>query len=123
MGDPTGWQVRLKYLWWKWETPLEKAFCLLAGIYLIAMLLQGCSTVPQDLQAHEEKHCEGWEHTGKAPFYEWRKTRPASAKPWIYSRVNDPDTTCRLLGSVSQASIGGCAIWKPKGCEIYLPKH
>ena len=132
MGDITLTRTQKALRWWfRHEDRILKAFCLIGGAFVLAALIAGCATMPEDLslQAHEEKHCEGFTHqriTGAAPFrFEWARSRPESAKPWFYVRVEDTDTTCRMLGSqASQGTrINACAIWKPQGCEIYLPKE
>lgn len=78
---------------WKWPT------VVLLIVFLF--LLSGCASIPSD----------------------WKLALPASAKPWFYITVDDPDTTCRFLGSQAShtAKVNGCAIWKPQGCEMYLP--
>lgn len=87
-------------------------------------VLSGCASYPADLQTHEERHCDGWEHTGDAPFYTWTQVRPASVKPWLYVRVNNVERACGEYGIVQEAgqSINGCAQWKPVNCIIILPK-
>ncbi len=101
-----------------------RRFVMVVGPLLLLFLLTACSSIPADLVAHEERHCEGWEHTGNAPFYQWTKARPASAKPWFYVRVDDPDAICRqrVASAASFIRINGCAQWKPQGCEIILPR-
>lgn len=99
--------------------------CLLAAV----LMSTGCAT-ELSVREHEEKHCDGYTHNepreGEIVFvYEWTKTRAASEKPWFYVAVEDTNVTCRFLGpslSLNQRRINGCAIWKPQGCEIYLPK-
>ena len=95
-----------------------------AVIFAAIMATAGCSTMPLDLVAHEERHCEGYSHTGEAPFYTWTQTRAASVKPWLYVKVDDIDRTCRELGTQAQAGhrINACAKWQPINCIIYLPK-
>lgn len=84
----------------------------------------GCANYPQDLRAHEERHCEGWTHTGNSPFYVWTQTLPASVKPWLYVYAADVDLACRMLGAqaIIGSSIYGCAQWKPANCIIILPE-
>ena len=100
-----------------WLLILTTAFIIGA-----VMVSAGCASVPMDVQAHEERHCEGWTHTGTAPFYVWAKTRDASPQPWFYVRVADVDRTCREAGAQADTghSINGCATWKPDHCIIYL---
>lgn len=89
------------------SAPLLPGWLLLATIaaFAVAMCvtLGGCAT-GRDLHA-------------------WKHTRPASAKPWLYVTVDDPNVICRFLGSTDSHSvrIDACAIWKPAGCEMYLP--
>ena len=55
--------------------------------------------------------------------YDWQQTRPASAKPWFYVKVQDTDRTCRaILGTNASAMerINGCATWQPTHCIIYI---
>ena len=122
-------KIKSKDIEYAWDV-VNNILWVIALLFLVS-LAAGCAVMPEDLslQTHEEKHCEGWVHqnpSGSVPFiYEWSKTRPASLKPWFYVKVDDPNITCRMLGS--QASqrihIDACAIWKPQGCEIYLPKE
>lgn len=79
------------------------SWVLVAVLVMVLWLLTGCASV-------------GDQH-------DWKHTRPASAKPWFYVTVDDPDSVCRLLGSQASHSVrvDGCAVWKPAGCEIYVP--
>ena len=54
--------------------------------------------------------------------YAWTKQREASARPWFYVKVADPDTVCRMLGASTMylGRINACATWKPQGCVIYV---
>lgn len=85
---------------------------------MLSVSLSGCSTVPAEIVAHEERHCDGWSHAGGA----WVHTRAASAKPWAYIRVPDTNATCRFLGVVEDAPVTGCALWQSVGCIIVLPE-
>ena len=102
-------------------------FWLTVIIVIGAILVTtGCSTMPQDLIAHEEMHCNGWSHTGEPPFYVWKQERAPSVKPWLYIPVSDVDQHCRsIMGSqaISVNKIYACATWKPANCEIYLPSN
>ena len=104
--------------WW-----LVVATILAIGM---AISVSGCADL--SLQAHEERHCEGWTHTdipqGQTAFrYEWKKVRDASERPWLYVNVDNPNQTCRALGSQAAGNviISGCAIWQPSNCIIILP--
>ena len=125
MGDPrlTRWD-RVRRYWYRHEDRILQVFAICGAIVLVALMATGCSMVPRENLAHEERHCEGWQHTGQPPFYEWTQTRPASVKPWVYVNVADVDFTCRTLGADPHRKldhITACATWKPKGCTIYLP--
>ena len=94
--------------------------------YLLILLLSGCAGMT--LQEHEEKHCQGFVHqqvpAGGVPFrYEWKQTRPESVKPWLYVKVDDPNATCRALGTnfSKDGVIEACAQWQPINCIIILP--
>ena len=105
-------------------TPEQTIFWL--AILLALGAIFGCSSMPLDLRAHEERHCEGWSHTGDAPFYVWTKTRAASVKPWMYLEAEDTDAACRILGTDAAGNlgrIGACALWQPANCIIILPKE
>jgi len=105
--------------WW-----LVIAAVAFAAVALLT--LTGCAG--QSAREHEEMHCSGYAHAeppaGGVPFrYEWTKTHPASAKPWIYFNVADVDAVCRAQGADPYhrlAHIAGCAQWMPNGCTIYL---
>ena len=105
--------------------------CIVLMLLGMIWLMSGCASIPADsAQAHEERHCAGWKHQvtrrGEFPiFYEWTKTRPASAKPWVYLYVENVDAACRYQGADAVGNIeriGGCAIWHPVNCIIILPK-
>lgn len=100
---------------------LLTACAILAAI----MVTTGCASIQaEDLTVHEERHCEGWTHTGREPFYVWAKTREASLKPWFYLHVEDTDKVCRSIGADLQRTlshIAACAQWQPQGCIIVLP--
>lgn len=105
-----------------------RRFVLVAAPVLVVLLLTGCATVADreaELRAHEERHCDGWEHTGTAPFYVWTQTRAPSAKPWFYVRVDDPDAACRSMGADAKRTllrIDACAQWHRTSCTIILPR-
>ena len=75
-------------------------FWLCVVALLVCLLLPGCATSGFD--------------------YNWRQTRPASAKPWMYVTVDDPSATCRFLGLSAQKSYFACAVWAPANCQIIL---
>ena len=101
-----------------WPLLLLTALAIMAAL----MVTAGCASVPQDLQSHEEKHCEGWSHTGSAPFYTWERKREAAPKPWLYVRAIDPDSACRALGATEAGAMAACAQWHPSHCIIVLPE-
>ncbi len=133
MGDITYTRLQKALRWWfRHEDRILQAFCLIGGAFVLAALIAGCASMPEDLslQAHEERHCEGETHQQVAgdgqPFiYEWKQTRPASAKPWVYAQVGNPNEVCRLLGAISAGNniINACAIWRPVNCIIILPRE
>ncbi len=97
--------------------------CVLA---LLVCLMWGCASMTDDLREHEAWHCRGWVHEGTAPSYSWTKVREESAQPWLTVRVDDPDSTCRIMGADPQRSlmrVAACAVWQPVGCTIILPKN
>lgn len=56
----------------------------------------------------------------------WRQAHAPSVKPWFYVTVDDAETVCRMLGADAAHkldTIYGCTIWKPQGCEIYIPSN
>lgn len=102
--------------------PLIPAWLLLATVaaILAAMCVSGCAM--HDLQAHEERHCDGWVHTGEAPFYTWSRPRHSASKPWLYVRAIDPDSACRAIGATERGTMAACAQWHPDYCIIILPE-
>ena len=116
--------VTVRRFWHRREERILQAVVIicLAGMALLA--LTGCASFAADLAQHEERHCEGWTHTGEAPFYAWERTRPASLKPWLYVYALDVDLACRTLGMQSQAGhrINACAQWREANCLIILPE-
>lgn len=70
---------------------------------IIALLLSGCASFDLD----------------------WRHTRPASVRPWLYIYALDTDLVCRGLGAdaATRHRINGCARWKAQGCVIVLPEN
>lgn len=105
--------------------PLIPAWLMIATVIAIAaaiLVTSGCATYPQELQAHEERHCDGWSHTGQAPFYTWHKAREAAPKPWLYVRAVDPDSACRSMAAFERGAINACAVWRRDSCIIILPE-
>ncbi len=52
--------------------------------------------------------------------YDWKLTREASVKPWLYVSVQDAEQVCReKVGNISSERILGCATWAPVNCVIY----
>ena len=104
----------------------------IVGLILLAFL-PGCASYDfnASTRAHEEHHCLGFTHqlvrSNEFPIrYEWVKSRPAAAKPWLYLAVDDVDAACRYNGVDTAGNIeriGGCAIWQPNTCTIILPKE
>lgn len=104
MGDIPQTPLHRARNWWaRHEDRVLQAVIASAGLCIVLVALSGCATVPE---------------------FEWRKERPASAKPWAYVIVENVDLTCRSQMGASALNIlriAGCATWKPAGCMIYLP--
>lgn len=85
------------------ETRILRAFSIIGIVIVCGFMLMGCATFD----------------------YEWRQTRPASFKPWLYVTVDDPDATCRHIGTDTEGRSGriqACAEWAPSGCLIFISK-
>ena len=97
MGDirKTPWTRFCRWLW-RWETPIEQAFIVVGGAYVVLILLSGCAA---------------------APF--WHTDIPGYCAPIFKARVataQELSAICRMERTEEAA----CAIRLPQACYVYL---